>query len=127
MARGRKSTTAAQEPIQEEVKEEVKEEIKEEPKKVEKPVKENDEVAELKRQLAEMKELLKQATEAKQAPVIQMTQQESERVHFLFEAEVAEVTTTSSELRPLALAFLLDVTATSPASTLTVRAAIVSA
>lgn len=90
MARGRKSTTAAQEPIQEEVKEEVKEEIKEEPKKVEKPVKENDEVAELKRQLAEMKELLKHATEAKQAPVIQMTQQESERVHFLFEAEVAD-------------------------------------
>lgn len=90
MARGRKSTTAAQEPIQEEVKEEVKEEIKEEPKKVEKPVKEDDEVAELKRQLAEMKELLKQATEAKQAHVIQMTQQESERVHFLFEAEVAD-------------------------------------
>ena len=90
MARGRKSTTAAQEPIQEEVKEEVKEEIKEEPKKVEKPVKEDDEVAELKRQLAEMKELLKQATEAKQTPVIQMAQQETERVHFLFEAEVAD-------------------------------------
>lgn len=46
------------------------------------------EIEELKKQLAEMQEMLKQAQFAPQ--VVQVAPQEAERVHFLFEAEVAD-------------------------------------
>lgn len=87
MARGRK-TAAEKEPVNvidtpavEEKPVEIEEVKKEEPV---------NEIEELKKQLAKMQELLKQANEANKAPVIQVTTPESERVHFLYQAEVAD-------------------------------------
>ena len=87
MARGRKAAEK-QEPIQEEIIQETREEVNPEVPEV----KENsvDEVAALKAQIEEMKKLLKEATEANRTPIIQVTTPESERVHFLYQAEVAD-------------------------------------
>ena len=77
MARGRKPVTE-ESPIKE------KEAIT-----AEEPKEEKNEIMALKKQLAEMQELLKQANESK-TQVIQVAQQKEEPVYFLYEAEVAD-------------------------------------
>ena len=83
MARGRKATTATTEAVEEKVAVETKAE--------EKKVDTKDaEIEALKAQIAEMQKMIKQAQEAKTVPIVQVAAPKNERVHFLFEAEVAD-------------------------------------
>ena len=83
MARGRKPANPAQEEIAEEVSviEEVKPEV---------PDKRDEEIALLKEQIAAMKQMMEQMQSAQPQPVIQVATPEGERIHFIFEAEVAD-------------------------------------
>lgn len=92
MARGRKATAEKPETIMEPISEEVKEEIivEQEEETAAEEKTEKDEIAELKKQLAEMQELLKKANEVSSVPVIQVNTPETEKVHFLYQAEVAD-------------------------------------
>ena len=83
MARGRKPANPAQEAIAEEVSvtEEVKPEV---------PDKRDEEIALLKEQIATMKQMMEQMQSAQPQPVIQVATPEGERIHFIFEAEVAD-------------------------------------
>ena len=76
----RKKAVAAEVPVQEETK----------PVVEEKKTTDADEIAELKNQIAALQEMLKQAQSTPVAPVIQVATPETERIHFIFEAELAD-------------------------------------
>lgn len=83
MARGRKPANPTQEAIAEEVSVigEVKPEV---------PDKRDEEIALLKEQIATMKQMMEQMQSAQPQSVIQVAAPEGERIHFIFEAEVAD-------------------------------------
>ena len=86
MARGRKAAA----PATEETVAEVKEVVTETKEEVPATDKRDEEIALLKQQIATMQEMLEKAQNEKAPQVIQVTTPESERVLFLFEAEVAD-------------------------------------